>query len=169
MKKIIGIIVFIAALIWTWNLMNTGGSAVSYETHIGIQQNFGVIIKNTVLQKKPNAQNINITKVWSEAINDNKVKLDFAYTYTDADTNGNTQQSIQGEAILHRDPAAKEGDDRWIVQSIKTTGDSITFEEGLVIGPDSKDEADAANSEVLPEEGLKEETKDSQQKPADHH
>lgn len=165
MKKIIGIIVFIAALIWTWNLMNTQGSGISYETHIGIQKNFEVIIKNTIMDKKPSAQNIVITKNWTEPLSDNKVKLDFAYTYNDTDASGSVLQSISGEAILHRDPAAQEGEDRWIVQSIKTTGDSITFEEGLVIGPNSKDEVDALkaedSNEVLPEEGLKQEGQES--------
>lgn len=160
MKKIIGLIVFVGALVWTWNVINTP-SPISYETHVGIQTNFSQLLKNTVLQKRPTAKNINVTKIYTEPVADNKVKAIFAYTYTDGDANsGQILQSIEGEAMLHRDPKASADDDRWIVQSIKTTGDSITFEDGMIIGGGSKDAEEAPDtSEVLPEQDLTPEKK----------
>lgn len=159
MKKIIGLIVFVVALVWTWNVINSP-SAVSYETHIGIQTNFSQLLKSTVEQKRPTAKNITITKIYTETMDDNKVKAIFAYNYTEGDgASGQVLQNIEGESVLHRDPQAAADDDRWLVQSIKTTGDSITFEDGIVIGagasePEPEAETPTDSSEVLPDQDL---------------
>lgn len=140
MKKILSLAVFIAALVWTWNVIHTS-QAVGFETHSGIQAKLAELIKNTLVAKKPTAKNLSITRLWTEALNDNKVRAVFAYKFVDTSDSGETlEQFIEGEAILHRDPAQEAGMDKWTLQSVKTTNDLVVFTEGSTISPGTEAE-----------------------------
>ncbi|MBO9665851.1 MAG: hypothetical protein J7501_03455 [Bdellovibrio sp.] len=134
MKKIVSLVVFIAALVWTWNVVHTS-EAVGFETHSGIQVKLAELIQNTLAAKKPHAKDLMIQKLWTESLSDNKVRAVFAYKFTDISEQGEAlEQVIEGEAILHREPS-EGGVDKWTLQSVKTTNDVVVFTEGSTVTP----------------------------------
>ena len=141
MKKIVSLIVFIAALVWTWNAVHTS-QAIGFETHSGIQAKLADLIKDTLATKKPHAKDLSIQRLWTESLNDNKVRAVFAYKFTDISENGEAlEQVIEGEAILHREPSEAANVDKWTLQSVKTTNDIVVFTEGSVVTPSTEGEA----------------------------
>ncbi|WP_415064304.1 hypothetical protein [Bdellovibrio sp.] len=135
MKKIVSLIVFIAALVWTWNVIHTS-QAVGFETHSGIQVKLAELIENTLATKKPHAKDLSITRLWTESLGDNKVRAVFAYKFIDTTEGGEAlEQVIEGEAILHREPSESANVDKWTLQSVKTTNDIVVFTEGSTITP----------------------------------
>lgn len=135
MKKIISLVVFIAALVWTWNVIHTS-TAIGFETHSGIQVKLAELIGNTLAVKKPNAKDLSILRLWTETMSDNKVRAVFAYKFMEVAENGDElEQIIEGEAVLHREPSEDAAVDRWTLQSVKTTNDIVIFSEGSVITP----------------------------------
>jgi len=135
MKKIISLVVFIAALVWTWNAIHTS-QAVGFETHSGIQMKLAELIQNTLTAKKPTAKDLAITRLWTETLNDNKVRAVFAYKFVEIAEDGEAlEQIIEGEAVLHREPSENPNVDNWTLQSVKTTNDLVVFTEGSTITP----------------------------------
>jgi hypothetical protein len=146
MKKIVSLIIFTAALAWTWNIIHST-QAIGFETHSGIQEKLAEMIKQTVLSKKPNAKNFRIARLWTESLSENKVRAVFAYEFSEAaEGTENTVQTVEGEAILSREARDESNLDKWILQSVRTTNDTVTFSEGLVVTP----EADSAAPEATP-------------------
>jgi hypothetical protein len=152
MKKIVSLIIFSAALFWTWNIIHSS-EAIGFETHSGIQEKLAELIKETVLAKKPNAKNFRISRLWTEAQSETKVRAVFAYQFTEsADGNESTEQTVEGEAILFREPREEGGADRWTLQSVRTTNDIVTFSEGMVVTPgsDTPETTEAAPTSEAP-------------------
>lgn len=146
MKKIVSLVVFIAALIWTWTTIHTS-QAVGFETHSGIQAKLAELIQNTLAAKKPNAKDLSITRLWTETLTENKVRAVFAYKFTDVSESGETlEQTIEGEAFLHREPSEQANIDKWVLQSVKTTNDFVVFTEGSTVTPGAPE----ANPEATP-------------------
>lgn len=147
MKKIISLIVFVAALVWTWNVIHTS-QAVGFETHSGIQVKLAELIKTTLATKRPNAKDLSITRLWTETVGENKVRAVFAYKFTDVSENGeNIEQIIEGEAVLHREPSDTANVDKWTLQSVKTTNDIVVFTEGSTITPGAETPAEGEATE----------------------
>lgn len=139
MNKFWSVLFFAVALALTWNLIHSN-SAVGSETHSGIQGELATMIVQSVQTKKPNAKDVRITRLWTETIDDNKVHAVFAYSYTEqGEDNETLQQTIEGEATLHREPSDDARLDKWVLQNVHTTGDSMTFSEGAVVTPMSSE------------------------------
>ena len=135
MKKILSLIVFIAALVWTWNVIHTT-EAVGFETHSGIQEKLAELITQTLATKKPLAKDLVITRLWTETLGDNKVRAVFACKFSEPSEGSEViSQEIEGEAVLHREPTQENGVDNWVLQSVKTTNDLVVFTEGSTITP----------------------------------
>jgi hypothetical protein len=150
MKKIVSLVVFVAALVWTWNVIHTN-EAIGFETHAGIQTKLAELIKATLAAKKPNAKDLRIEKLWTESMTDNKVRAVFSYKFSEVAEGGdNLEQIIEGEAILHREPT-EDKTDKWTLQSVKTTNDIVVFSEGSTVTPDTEtSEAPAATPAASP-------------------
>ncbi len=152
MKKIISLIVFAVALIWTWNIIHNS-QAIGFETHSGIQQKLADLIKQTIATKKPEAKNLQVTRLWTEPMNDNKVRAVFAYKFTEPAEGGeSTEQSIEGEAILHREVSDDNKVDKWTLQSVKTTNDVLIFSEGSTVGPQTETPSENVEATAPPAE-----------------
>ncbi len=146
MKKIVSLVVFIAALAWTWNVIHSS-QAVGFETHSGIQVKLAELITQTLAAKKPHAKDLAITRLWTEALNDNKVRAVFAYKFIDTSEEGESlEQVIEGEAVLYRSPSEDSSVDGWTLQSVKTTNDIVIFTEGSTITPGPDTEATPAET-----------------------
>lgn len=141
MKKIVSLVVFIAAMVWTWNVIHTS-QAIGFETHSGIQAKLAELIKNTLATKKPNAKDLEIVRLWTETLGDNKVRAVFAYKFMEpSEDNEALEQVIEGEALLYREPSDEANVDKWTLQSVKTTNDIVVFTEGSTITPGAEPEA----------------------------
>lgn len=149
MKKIVSLVIFAAALFWTWNIIHST-PAIGFETHSGIQMKLADMIKETVMAKKPTAKNFHITRLWTESLSDTKVRAVFSYQFSDTvENNETTEQTVEGEAVLFREPKDESNQDRWVLQSVRTTNDIVTFSEGLVVTPND-DEAPEATPAATP-------------------
>jgi hypothetical protein len=131
--KYLGVIAFVAALTWTWNIIHSD-SPVSFETHSGIQEKLAGLIQNTIKAKLPTASDVQIEKIWTELLSPGKVKAFFVYTFRDAE-GGASKTTIKGEGLLERQAEDGSGLDHWVLTKVKTTGDAIVFEDGLVVTP----------------------------------
>ena len=147
MKKIISLIVFTAALVWTWNLIHST-AAVGLETHSSIQQKFAELIENSIKSKKPTANSIKIVKLWTENAGERKVKAVFSFKFTEPPSEKNKESSerlVQGEAFLYRDLSEDPTVDKWTLQSYKFFGDNLEFLEGSDVTPDNTAEDEKEN------------------------
>ncbi len=135
-SSLVSLIVFIGALIWSWNLIHQKNS-VPFETHAGIQEKLAAIIIETVKAKRPAANDIVVDKIWTESLNNGRVTAHFLYSYKDSTDGEKFSSQIKGHADLERGGQDGSGSDRWVVAKVKTTSDAIIFEEGLTITADS--------------------------------
>lgn len=152
MKKILSLVVFVALLVWTWNVIHMS-PAIGFETHTAIQEKVMELITQTLKTKRPNAEQLDIIRLWTENLEDSKVKAVFTYKFqekimgedpsaTATNLEGelkkedHTEQTIEGEAILLRQPSADPAVDNWKLLEVKTTGDSVIYRDGSTITPD---------------------------------
>ncbi|MES3036352.1 MAG: hypothetical protein V4736_00475 [Bdellovibrionota bacterium] len=132
MNKLISLIVFAVALIWSWNKVHTA-NAVNFETHAGIQIKLAELIRETLAQKLPNAENIRITRLWTEAVSSNEVKAIFGYEFTQPLEEGEkVQQAVEGQAFLSR---SGEHSDEWKLDRVATDASNLSFSEGTIVSP----------------------------------
>lgn len=135
MTKFFSVLFFAVALSFTWHIIHTD-TAIGAETHSGIQEEMSTLILQTLQAKKPGAKDIRITRMWTETLDDHKVRAVFAYRFSEAGANNEMlEQTIEGEAILHREPSDDPRLDKWILQQVRTTNDAVNFTEGTVVTP----------------------------------
>ncbi|MNK98777.1 hypothetical protein D3C87_1191500 [compost metagenome] len=150
MKKIVSLVVFVAALAWTWNVIHST-DAIGFETHSGIQAKLAELIQQTLSTKKPTAKDLAITRLWTEPLGENKVRAVFSYKFTEPSENGESlDQVIEGEAVLHREPSETPNVDKWILQSVKTTNDMVVFSEGSTLTSGDSEEPPPAEATPSP-------------------
>lgn len=152
MKRIVSLLVFVAALIWTWNVIHTS-EAVGFETHSGIQVQLAKLIEDTLKVKKPTASDLVITRIWTESLGENKVRAVFSFKFSEPVIEHEMiEQVIEGEAVLYREPSEDPDVDRWVLQSVKTTNDIVVFSEGSTIsaGEESTEEGDVVTPTMTP-------------------
>ncbi len=131
--KYFSLIIFAVLLSWTWHLVHRN-NAVSFETHAGIQEKMAELISTTVQAKRPAATNIIIEKIWTEVMDDRKVKAFFVYSFKEAKgESGPVSSQIKGDGILERQPDDGSGQDHWTLTKVQTTGDSVQFDEATLI------------------------------------
>lgn len=166
MKKITSIVVFLALLIWTWNVVHSS-AAVGFETHTAIQEKLAALIEQTLISKKPNVENLKVTRVWTENIDTQKVLAHFTYQFSEKIPSGvQTEQAIEGEAVLSRENSENPAQDSWKLLSVKTTNDSVVYTEGSEISP-NQDPTQAA-PEVAPESSKEQPAAPKTEPPAEH-
>lgn len=133
MNKIVSPIVLAVLLVWTWHTIHAP-SAVGFETHSGIQEQWMKLIANEIQTKKPNVQNLEVIKIWTTALDDNKVQVTFAYRFAEPDENGGeTIRTISGNAVIHREPSEDPTINSWKMQSVIIPHESLEFSEGSVV------------------------------------
>lgn len=153
MSKIVSLILFIFAMSWTWIQFRTPDS-MNTEVHAAVQSRLQILIEDTIKNKRPNITNLKFLKMYSEKIDDNKIRAYFSYEFEDPSEN--TKQRFTGDAILSRglseDPAIK----KWILQKVKTGQETIEFTDGLAITPDPEPAPTSESTSSSPTEPLTE-------------
>lgn len=146
--KILGVLFFVIAMIWTWKLIHSEPS-ISFETHAGIQEKMARLVLEQVQAKRPTATDIKINNVWTEILEDSKVKAHFSYSFKDTSPEGAiTENQIQGEGLLERQAKDESGMDHWTLKEVKTNSDAIVFGEALFVTPGEDNPAPAEKTET---------------------
>lgn len=154
MMKILSLIVFVILLIWSWQLVHST-TPLDFETHSDIQNKMMELIENTIKSKKPDTKDIEIIKIWTQNAGDFKINAQFTYKFTEPAGNENVERIIEGEAVLARDYSDNPTVDKWVIQSLHTKGDNISYTEGSLITPDnqaSDENPSTTQSQVPPSE-----------------
>lgn len=146
--KYLSLVIFVAALAWTWSLVHSTGT-VSFETHSGIQEKLALLITETIQAKRPTASEIVIQKIWTENLSAKGDKVRAAFEYSFKDNSGEAgliTSEIKGEGILERQPEDGSGNDRWVLTKVHTSSDSIQFDEAMIVtpGPETPETPDTA-------------------------
>lgn len=138
MIKLVSFFIFVAAFIWTWSLFNTKNT-VGIEIHAGIQSKLAVLIQDSIKAKRPNSSKFYLQKIYTEKLDDNKIKAYFSYRYSDElEEKEEVEQVMSGEAVLSRSLSEDPKVQKWVIQSVKTDVSNLAFKEGLVITSDGK-------------------------------
>jgi len=138
MKKIISPLVLVILLVWSWQVVHSE-SAIGFETHSGVQLKLAELIGNTLQAKKPEAENLQIVKIWTAPLSENKIQAVFSYKFTEKTEDTETaEKMIQGEAVLYREPTEDPTIDKWVLQSVRTQLESLSFNEGSAVLPESQ-------------------------------
>ena len=132
--KYFGFLFFTICSIWTWKVIHDLPD-VAFETHVGIQEKLSEMIVDTVRSKKPDVSDVQVTKIWTESKEGGKVVAHFTYSFKENSAQaGSTLSSIEGEGFLDRtDKNPLTGDEKWTLTKVQIRGDTVKFDEGLVI------------------------------------
>jgi hypothetical protein len=138
--KYVSTLIFALALIISWRLIHEQ-AAINFETHAAIQLKLVDVIKQSILEVKPNAEKIEITNISTEPLSDQALKAYFSYKYNEPDTNSGemVEQQISGDAILRRKNGPNFSEDHWIMDNVQTQTGNMTFKNGIVITPGEDD------------------------------
>jgi len=140
--KIISLVVFVVALIGSWFLAHRD-APIPESVHQGIQNDLKRVISEYVQKNLPNSKNLTFKKFWTEALQKNKVKASFVYSFDDAnEKSGPINMEIEGYAILNKvneDPNSTE----WSLDEIHVLNNGLEYKEALKITPNADaDEAE---------------------------
>lgn len=148
MFKLISFLCVLAGAVWTWSLFNST-SKVSTQIHAEIQGKLAILIEETIKTKKPHSSDFELNQMYTSAINENLVSAHFNYKFKDQLTAEGTsseaiEQNISGYALLAKTPSENKDVQKWVVQSIKTNQESVSFSDGLVVtaGPNSEEKTE---------------------------
>lgn len=143
MVKIVSLILFVTAFVWTWFLFNSE-SKIGQATHAGIQSKLMTFIEESVKSARPGSSQFKILNIYTQALDDNQISAHFTYKYVEQlENQEQASQTMTGEALLYRGLSENPKEDKWIAKSIKTSNSSIEFQQGLVITPDSASSSEA--------------------------
>ncbi|MFN3696127.1 MAG: hypothetical protein ACK4VO_01705 [Pseudobdellovibrio sp.] len=147
MVKIVSLLVFIVSFVWTWNLFTTPNK-MGIEIHAGIQSQLSELIEDTLKSRKPYVSNFKLLKMYTEKIDDQKIKAVFSYSFDEAqsetDSAGQTTQTISGEATLTKGLSETKGLQKWNIQSVKSDNQNLFFKDGSILKADGQTEAESS-------------------------
>ncbi len=146
MVKIISLVILLVGLVWSWSMFNSP-SKMNTQIHAEIQSKLAILIEDTIKNKKPNSSDFEMNQMYTSAINENLVSAHFSYKFKDKMDAGTPEaegieQSISGYALLAKTPSENADLQKWVVQSIKTNQESVSFDEGLVVTADGNASAE---------------------------
>ena len=165
---LLGFIAFMAAMIWTWNVIHEEPS-IALETHSGIQEKLSQLIVDTVKSHKATADEVNVERIWTEPVGEHRIKAFFIYSFVEspgegADASQKIHTRIQGQGILDEQENDGTGKDRWKLSQVKTTQDAISFEDAIVVTGDDAKVTETKENDESAGEGKKDEVKGNETK-----
>ena len=140
--KIISLVVFLFALVGSWFLAHRD-APIPEAVHQGIQNDLKRVISEYVQKNLPNSKNLVFKKFWTEALQKNKVKASFVYSFDDAnDKSGPINMEIEGYAILNKVTENADSSE-WSLDEIHVLNNGLEYKEALKITPNA--DADESN------------------------
>lgn len=133
--KYFGLGAFALAMVYTWNLIHSDPSDINFEIHAGIQYSLADVIEEVLREKRPEAENLRIIRIWTERIGERQVRATFAYSFVDRiesdGTTDLTEETIEGQAVLERQGGPESV--HWVLREVRTLSDFVSFSEGLLV------------------------------------
>jgi hypothetical protein len=145
--KYLSTIIFLAAMYWTWALVNNV-PAVSEQVHVDLQNSLKSFIGEQLQAAYPNMANLSFDKFWTETIDADKVKVTFIFSYDDAnDQVGEIRSRREGYTVMRRVTETVDQTD-WDFQDgeIVILSDQVEFKEPLKITPAASESAEPAGN-----------------------
>ena len=157
--RILSGVLFLLFLINTWFIFYQKPE-YSEEVHINLQEQLKAIIRDTLSQKKPQAQNFQFQKMWTQATNKkNQISAHFQYSFDDEEQ---INISVEGHAIMNRkNLEASEQYDLWSVDHIEINNTKLEFQEPITLlsrSSGKEDKEDTSKEETKEEQDTTEET-----------
>lgn len=141
MKKIIGFVFVLVSLIASWYLFNKPAN-IDTQTHAAIQSQLAILIEETIKAKKPQSSHFALNHLSTNSLNEGLISAQFSYKFDDElpangeESKDSVTQTISGNALLAKVPSEDGQVQKWVIQSIKTNQESVSFDQGLVITAD---------------------------------
>jgi hypothetical protein len=140
--KIISLVVFVLALIGSWFLAHRD-APIPESVHQGIQNDLKRVISEYVQKNLPNSTNLVFRKFWTEALQKNRVKASFVYSFDDiGDKSGPINMEIEGYGILNK-VSENADSSEWSLDEIHVLNNGLEYKEALKITP--KPDADESS------------------------
>lgn len=133
--KFVSLIVFVAALSYTWCLAHTK-MPLAETVHVGIQDDLKNIIKNYIENNMEGATDIRFVRMWTETVNPSKVKAHFIYSFADSQNN---RIEMDGHALLNKISENNE-EVKFSFDELKIQNQSVVFDEPMNITAGAGDE-----------------------------
>ena len=130
--KYVSLVIFVAALAWTWSVIHSEAS-VPFETHSAIQEQLASHIIEKIKAQRPNATDILVEKMWTEILSPDKLKAHFAYSFKENLESGAAISKITGEGMLVHEGEDAEGRPRWVFTKGPASSNAIQFDDTTVI------------------------------------
>ena len=136
--KIISVLVFLGAMIFTWKLVNAN-DPIPESMHVGIQNDLKSVIAEYVEKNLPSSKNLRFVKFWTETVKKDQVKASFVYSFEDStQENGNAVIQIEGFAVLDRGEETPEAV-TWNMTALKINDSHVNFQEPIHITADKNE------------------------------
>lgn len=154
--KILGLIVLLALMIWSWLAFYGGDTGrVSEQTMVRIQNDLQEQIYQILKKQMPDINNVKFEKFWTEQIAPNKVKANFLISYDESMASDTSRVTREGSILLNKlDETPQE--QVWVADKVDVAGEQIVFEKGLKFKAgeeDTDEDSDApASDEASPEQ-----------------
>lgn len=150
MVKIVSLIIFVGSFIWTWCMFNAP-SDMGIDIHASLQTKLTLLIEDSIKARKPDVSQFKLLKMYTEKLDQNKVKAVFTYQYDEALKNEGapasiTTQNVSGEAILIKTPSENPQVQKWDLQNIKLDNLAVDFKEGLTVSNQDLPQQESANT-----------------------
>lgn len=134
--KYLSTILILAVMYWTWGLVRHD-RPISEHIHISIQEDLKRLISDYIQQNLPNSTNLRFERFWTEAVDDNKVKASFTYSFEDSNEQvGEARVQIEGYAILNRARETAESIE-WSFDELVILNNEVDFQDPLRVSPSS--------------------------------
>lgn len=129
-------LVFIVFLMWwTWFVIKTP-SALSEETHVGLQDDLRQVITDYIKENLEGASDIRFEKFWTQTLRENQVKATFSYSFDEssvAASAGTARIGVDGYAILNRAKEQTTGFDVWSLDELNIINNRVIFKDGITV------------------------------------
>lgn len=133
--RYLSLVFLVFTMWWTWSVIETP-SALTEDTHVGIQEDLKRVITEYLQTNLTNVKDIQFEKFWTQTLEDNKVKASFSYSFEDAgegDQPSDARIGIEGHAILNRQKAEDSEYDVWSLDELNVDSNKLTYKEGMII------------------------------------
>jgi hypothetical protein len=127
--KYLSLAFIVLCLAFSWRLANSD-DPISIHVHNDIQIDLTKIIQSVIQQHLPKSTDFHFSKMYTETLNPSTVQAVFAYAFKDGESEELSERTIEGTALLTRDPS---NPNQWTLEDVKVDQSAIEFEKGVII------------------------------------
>lgn len=132
--KLVGVIVLLCSLYWTWHLFHGNSASIPESVHIQLQEDLQRELAKIITKGNPEVSSVRIEKFWTRTLDSKRIRAFFEIGYTDTGAEVEVEVLKKGKTdlILSRE---EESTQYWNAESLSIDGQLIKFEEGITLSP----------------------------------